>query len=62
VFDGLPVDLRAVRAHVERTRAEDPEAGIVIVAEQRSATGLLVAVADQVHLGGIDDITFTTAQ
>lgn len=61
-IDGQAVDLRAIRAHIEQFRAVEPTGGVVVVADERAATGLLVAVVDQTHLGGIDDITFSTAQ
>jgi biopolymer transport protein ExbD len=61
-IDGRVIDLRAVRAHIEQFRAIDPESGVVIVADEHAPTGLLVAVVDQTHLGGIDHITFSTGQ
>ncbi len=62
VMDGLSVDVRAVRANVERLRAVDEHTGIVIVAEARAPMGALIAVVDQVHLGGVYDITFSTKE
>jgi biopolymer transport protein ExbD len=62
VMDGLTVDVRAVRANVERLRAVDEHAGLVIVAEARAPMGALIGVVDQAHLGGIYDITFTTTE
>jgi hypothetical protein len=35
---------------------------VLILANEKAPTGALVAVVDQVRLGGIDDITFSTAQ
>jgi biopolymer transport protein ExbD len=61
VIGGRVVDLRAVRANVERMIASDRK-GVLIVAQENTPTGTLVAVVDQVRLGGIDDITFTTAR
>jgi biopolymer transport protein ExbD len=49
-----------VRAHIEQLKAVDPKAGIVIIADERAPTGAVVAVADQIRLAGISDITFTT--
>jgi biopolymer transport protein ExbD len=60
-IDGKPVDVRAVRAHVEQWRAVDPAAGVVVLAAEHAPTGALVAVIDEIHLGGIEDITFSTA-
>jgi biopolymer transport protein ExbD len=60
VVGGRVIDLRSVRANVERMLANDRK-GVLIVAQENAPTGTLVAVVDQVHLGGIDDITFSTA-
>ena len=60
--DNRSVDVRAVRANVERLSAVNPEAGVLILAQERAPTGTLVDVVDQVHLGGIQNITFTTTQ
>jgi biopolymer transport protein ExbD len=61
-IDTKTIDLRAVRSHVERYRATTAEGGIVVVAHEHAPTGTLVAVVDEVHLAGVWDITFTTAQ
>jgi biopolymer transport protein ExbD len=60
--DNRPVDVRAVRANVERMSAVNPDAGVLILAQDRAQTGTLVEVVDQVHLGGIYNITFSTTQ
>jgi biopolymer transport protein ExbD len=60
--DNRAVDVRAVRANVERLSAVNPEAGVLIIAQDNSPTGTLVQVVDEVHLGGIYNITFTTTQ
>jgi biopolymer transport protein ExbD len=61
-IDTKSIDLRAVRAHIERYRAAADDGGVVVVAHEHAPTGTLVAVVDEVHLGGIWDLTFTTAQ
>ena len=60
--DNRAVDVRAVRANVERMSAVNPESGVLILAQKRAPTGTLVEVVDQVRLGGIYNITFTTTQ
>ena len=60
--DNRAVDVQAVRANVERMSAVSPESGVLILAQERAPTGTLVEVVDQVHLGGIYNITFTTTQ
>jgi biopolymer transport protein ExbD len=60
--DNRPVDVRAVRANVERLSAVNPDSGVLILAQEAAPTGTLVEVVDQVHLGGIYNITFSTTQ
>jgi biopolymer transport protein ExbD len=60
--DNRAVDVRAVRANVERMSAVNPESGVLIIAQDNAPTGTLVQVVDEVHLGGIYNITFTTTQ
>jgi biopolymer transport protein ExbD len=61
-IDNRVVDLHAVRAHIEQYRATGSEDGVVIVAHEHAPTGVLVAVADQVHLGGVRNVSFSTGQ
>lgn len=60
-IDSREVDVRAVRANVERMSAVNPEAGALILANEQAPTGTVVEVIDQVHLGGIYNITFSTS-
>ena len=60
--DNRVVDARAVRANVERMHAVTPSAGVLILADEAAPTGTVVEVVDQVHLGGIWNITFSTAE
>jgi biopolymer transport protein ExbD len=60
--DNRPVDVQAVRANVERMSAISPDSGVLILAQERAPTGTLVEVVDQVRLGGIENITFSTTQ
>lgn len=55
------VDVRAVRANIERESAVNPKSGVLIIAEKDAETGIVVQVVDEVHLGGIYNITFTTS-
>ena len=60
--DNRAVDVRAVRANVERLSAVNPDSGVLILAQDQAPTGTLVEVVDQVRLGGIFNITFSTTQ
>ena len=50
------VEVREVRQMVERARAENPEAGVVIVADEGSRIGRVAAVMDQVGLAGVGGV------
>ena len=56
-YEGKRIDVRSVRAHVERALAEDPESGVVIVADKSSETGSVVQVMDQCRLAGAKDVS-----
>lgn len=56
-IDQRVVDLRAVRANVERLLAENPEGSVVIQADRETVTGTLVQVMDQVRLGGVTSVS-----
>ena len=51
------VDVRAVQANVERLRAENPQASVVIIADENSKNGILVQVMDAARLAGVDNVS-----
>jgi biopolymer transport protein ExbD len=57
-IDERIVDVRAVRANVERMHALKPENGVMIAADSRAGTGILVEVVDQVRQGGVENVSF----
>ncbi len=61
-IDKRRVDVRAVRANVERFKAENPEAAVVIQADRDSKNGLLVEVMDQVRLAGVSNISIAATK
>lgn len=61
VVDNRVVDVRAVRANVERLHAQKPDWGVMVTAEQNAETGLLVQVIDQVRQGGVENVSFGTS-
>jgi len=61
LVDSREVDVRAVRANVERLHAQKPDWGVLVTAEQNAETGLLVAVIDQVRQGGVENVSFGTS-
>jgi biopolymer transport protein ExbD len=57
-IEGRIVDVRAVRANVEKMHASKPENGVMVVADKSVPSGQLVEVLDQIRLGGVEDISF----
>ena len=55
-IDRRQVDIRAVRANVERALAENPDGNVVIVADQDSRTGLVINVMDACKLAGAQNV------
>jgi biopolymer transport protein ExbD len=51
-IDHREVDVRAVRANVERALAENPEGAVVVVADQASSTGTAIQVMDGCRMAG----------
>jgi len=58
LVDERVVDIRQVRANVERMHAEKPENGVMIVSDPRAGTGIVVQVVDQVRQGGVSNVSF----
>ncbi|RIL01353.1 MAG: biopolymer transporter ExbD [Proteobacteria bacterium] len=55
-MDRRQVDLREVRATVERLHIERPDDTVIVVADRASKAGLVAKVMDEVKLGGIDEV------
>ena len=56
-IDRRQVDIRAVRANIERLHAENPQGAVVIQADRLSKNGLLVEVMDAAKLAGVEKIS-----
>ena len=56
-IDKRQIDVRAVRANVERLHAENPEGAVIIQADKDSKNGLLVEVIDQTRLAGVSNVS-----
>jgi biopolymer transport protein ExbD len=56
-IDKRQVDVRALRANLERLHAENPQGAVVIQADVDSKNGLLVAVMDAAKLAGIENVS-----
>ncbi|MCH8895080.1 MAG: biopolymer transporter ExbD [Proteobacteria bacterium] len=50
------VELAQIRAMVESAVAEIPESSVIIIADEKASTGVLIDLMDQVRLGGVANI------
>jgi len=60
-MDGREIDIRTVRANVERAVAENPEGSVVVVADRVSQTGTIIKVMDQCRLSGVSNISLAAS-
>jgi len=61
LVDNRVVDVRAVRANVERLHSQKPDWGVMVTSSPSADTGLLVQVIDQVRQGGVENVSFGTS-
>ena len=59
-LEGRRIDVRSVRANVERMHAEKPEAKVVVSAHPKSKTELFVLISDQAREAGVYDVSLST--
>ena len=59
-LDGRRVDIRSVRANVERLRASNRDAKVIISTDSRAQTKTYIRIADQARAAGVEDIMLTT--
>lgn len=62
VIENRTVEPGAVRVHVERAMAENPDGAVVIVADRGSSTGTAVAVLDACKLAGAENVALAAAE
>jgi biopolymer transport protein ExbD len=56
-IDRRRVDIRAVRANIERLHAENPQGSVVIQADKKSQTEKLIAVMDAARAAGVYNVS-----
>lgn len=56
-IDRRQVDIRAVRANIERMHAENPQGTVIIQADEGSKNGLLVKVMDAARQAGVSEVS-----
>lgn len=55
-LDKRIIDIRSLRAHIERLKVQMPESGVVIVSDKDAKTKHLIYAMDQIKLAGISNI------
>ncbi len=56
------VELAQVRQMVEQAKNESPESSVVIIADEKAATGVLIDLMDQIRMGGVSNIAVAAEQ
>ena len=51
------IEVDAVRANIERLRAESPDGAVVIQADTEANAGVVVKVMDQIKMAGVESIS-----
>ncbi len=59
-MDKRRIDLRAVRANIERLHAENPKGAVVVQADGEASAGTVVAVVDAAREAGVYDVSIAT--
>jgi biopolymer transport protein ExbD len=62
IIDSRVVDIRSVRANIERLHAQRPEDAVVVAADKGAHTGVLVNVIDQVRQGGVQNVSIAASE
>ena len=61
-MDQRHIDIRAVRANIQRMKAKFPQSSVIIQSDKESKTGTLVRVMDQIRLAGVKNISIAAAK
>ncbi|PHQ58591.1 MAG: biopolymer transporter ExbD [Porticoccus sp.] len=61
-LEGRRIDVRSVRANVERVHAENPQTKVIIEAHPLAKTETFVLISDQAREAGVYDIALGTAK
>ena len=60
--DRRQVDVRAVRANIERLHAENPQGSVVIQADKKSVTETLIKVMDAAYQAGVENVSIAAQE
>ncbi|KGJ92467.1 ExbD/TolR family protein [Thalassotalea sp. ND16A] len=56
------IDVRAVQANIERLKAENPQGTVVIQADKKSTTEVLIKVMDSARAAGVFDVSIAAQE
>ena len=56
------VDIRAVRANIERLHAENPQGSIVIQADRDSQSGIVIEIMEAARQAGVQNVAIATKE
>jgi len=56
------VDVRAVQANIERLKAENPQGTVVIQADKKATTEILIKVMDSARAAGVYDVSIAAQE
>lgn len=59
-FDGRRIDVRSVRANIERAHAENPQAAVVISANENSDAETFLAITDAAREANVYEVSLAT--
>lgn len=61
-IDKRRIDVRSVRANIERLRAENPEGAVVIQADEKATADVIIKVMDAAREAGVDNVSLATEE
>ena len=56
-MENREIDVRAVRANIERALAENPEGGVIVISDKMSNAGVVISVMDGCRMAGAENIS-----
>jgi len=59
-IDKKRVDVNAVRVHIERVHAENPKGGLVVQADRKAKSAILLGVLEAARAAGITEVAIAT--
>ena len=60
LLQGRRIDIRSVRANVERLHAENPQAKVIINSHPQAKSSTFIAISDQAREAGVYDVSLST--